>query len=238
MISPKTTARVAGSLYLLASLLFVFATYVRSTVRGGGAAQIADHVRASAPLFRLGVASDLVSATLFLLTAMALYMLLQHVSRTAAGAMVVFVAVLVTVAYVNDVNELTALTIATDGAYARSLGTDASNALVALSFQAQSNGLAISELLWGVWLVPLSYLVIRSRQFPRVVGILLALAAVNWLAQFVADVPTPGIPLVSAVSQAGGVGELVFVGWLLVFGIRPPLPQPAGDRSSLVALPE
>jgi hypothetical protein len=165
---------------------------------------------------------DLVSWTLFLLTAMALYVLLNHVHRIAAAAMVVLVAILVTVGYVNDLNLYTALTIATKADYTKALGADASNALVMLSLQTQSNGLVINELLWGLWLLPLSYLVIMSRQFPRLVGILLIVAAVNWIAQFLADLLAPGFPYPSALAQIGGAGEFVFVAWLLFSGVKLP----------------
>lgn len=221
MTSPKTMARLGGSLYLLASVLFVVSIYVRSGVTEGGPAHVAAHIRSSPAWFRLGLTSDLLSWTCFLMAAFALYLLLHHVSRPAAAAMVLLVAVLVTVGYVNDVNQFTALTIATDPDYANALGLDASNALVALSLQAQGNGLALNEMFWGLWLLPLGYLVITSRQFPRLVGFLLIVAALNWLAQFVADVIVPGIPYPGAIAQIGGAGELVFVAWLLILGIRP-----------------
>jgi len=86
---------------------------------------------------------------------------------------------------------------------------------------AYGNGLVIDEMFWGLWLVPLSYLVLRSRQFPRLVGVLLIVAAVDWFGQFGADVLASGLPYVAVVGQAGGAGELVFVAYLLIAGIRP-----------------
>jgi hypothetical protein len=221
--SPKTMARIAGSLYLLASLSFVFAVSVRSGItKATDAAGTADNIRSSAWLFRMSLTSDLVSWTLFLLMAMALYVLLNDVHRMAAAAMVVFVAVLVAVGYLNDLNQYTALTIATKAGYAKAFGADASNALVMLSLQTQSNGLVINEMFWGLWLLPLSYLVIRSRQFPRLVGILLIVAAVSWIAQFFADLLAPSIPYPSVVAQLGGAGEFVFIAWLLFSGVKLP----------------
>jgi len=225
--SPKTVARIAGSLYLLASLIFIFAVSVRSSIaRASDAAGTADNIRSSAWLFRMSLTGDLVSWTLFLLMAMALYVLLNHVHRMAAAAMVVFVVVLVTVGYLNDLNQYTALTIATKAGYAKAFGADASNALVMLSLQTQSNGLVINEMFWGLWLLPLSYLVIVSRQFPRLVGILLIVAAVDWFAQFFADLLAPDIPYPSALAQIGGAGEFVFIAWLIFVGIK----LPAADR--------
>lgn len=224
MTSPNIVARVAGSLYLFASACFVFAMVIRSgIIKANDSAGAADDIRLSASLFRASLAVDLVSGACFLLAAMALYMLLRHVHRLAAAAMVVFVAVLVTVAYLNELNLYTALTIATNADYAHALGADASSALVSLFRDTHGNGLVIDEMFWGLWLVPLSYLVIKSNQFPRVVGVLLIVAAVNWIGQFAANLLAPGLPYITAFGQIGGIGEIVFVAWLLIFGIKPPV---------------
>jgi hypothetical protein len=235
MTSPKIVARVAGSLYLFASVCFVFAMLMRSGIKASDSAGAANNIRLSASLFRASLATDLVSWTCFLLAAMALYVLLQHVHRQAAAAMVIFVAVLVTVGYLNDLNLYTTVTIATDADYTHAFGADASNALVTLFTDTHFNGLVIDEMFWGLWLIPLSYLVIKSGQFPRLLGILLIVAAVNWIGQFAANLLAPGLPYVTAFGQIGGLGELVFVAWLLIFGIKLPAvgdPAPAMAASS------
>jgi hypothetical protein len=220
--SRKTVARVAGSLYLLASVCFFLAMVVRSGIRvGDSPAALADGIRSSAVLFRAGLVADLVSWTLFLLTAIALYALLRHVHRLAAAAMVVLVAIMVTVGYVNDVNLFAELTIATDPGYARAFGADGSAALVRLFSDIHGDGIVIDELFFGIWLVPLAYLVTRSRQLPRLVGVLLYVAAADWTVQFLANVLAPDLPYVFEVAQVGAVGELVFVGWLLIVGVGP-----------------
>jgi len=223
MTSPKVVARVAGSLYLFGSVCFVLAMLVRSSIlNGSGTAGAADNVRSSAFLFRASLAGDLVSWTCFLLTGMALYVLLNKVHRMAAAAMMVFVVVGTAVGYVNDVNQYVALTIATSAPYAKAFGAEGSNALVMLAAQTQHGGLLINEMFFGLWLLPLSYLVIKSTYFPRLVGFLLSVAAVDWIAQFFADLLVPGLPYLFAVEQIGGAGEFVFVGWLLIFGVRLP----------------
>jgi len=232
MTSPKIVARVAGSLYLFSSVCFVLAMLVRSGIIKSSDTAAHD-IRHSASLFRASLAGDLVSATCFLLTAMALYVLLQHVHRRAAAAMVVFVAVIVAVAYLNDLNLYTALAVAADARYAHAFGANASNALTTLFLDTHSNGLVISELFWGVWLVPLSYLVIRSGQFPRLVGILLVVAAADWIGQFLANLLAPGLPYVFAIGQLGGVGEIVFVAWLLIVGIKLPAASGSAPASAM-----
>ena len=91
----------------------------------------------------------------------------------------------------------------------------------------QSNGLDINELFFGLWLLPLSYLVIKSRYFPRVIGFLLIVAGLSWIGQFLVILLAPSLKGVISLLGVGSDAELVFIGWLLVRGARPPKPAPA-----------
>ena len=225
MSSPKRLARIAGSLYLGTSVPFVFAVQVRSRViQPVDAAATVHNIRASATLFRVGLVADLVSWPGFLVTALALYLLLKHANQLAAIAMVAFVAVMVAVGYSNTVNQYSALTIATSSEYANGLGQAGANALVLMFTDVQGNGLDINELFFGLWLLPLSYLVIKSRYFPRVIGVLLIIAGLSWIAQFLIILLAPSLKGVISFLGVGSNGELVFIGWLLVRGARAPRP--------------
>ena len=224
--SPKTLARIAGLLYLGTSVPFVFAVQVRSRIiEPADAAATVHNIRASATLFRVGLVADLVSWAGFLATALALYLLLKHANQLAAVAMVAFVAVMVAVGYSNTVNQYSALTIAMSAEYANGLGQAGANALVVMFTDIQGNGLDINELFFGLWLLPLSYLVIKSRYFPRVIGGLLIIAGLSWIAQFLVILLAPSLKGVISFLGVGSDGELIFIGWLLVRGARAPRPS-------------
>jgi len=226
MSSPKTLARIAGLLYLGTSVPFVFAVQVRSRIiEPADAAATVHNIRASATLFRVGLVADLVSWAGFLATALALYLLLKHANQLAAVAMVAFVAVMVAVGYSNTVNQYSAITIAMSAEYANGLGQAGANALVLMFTDVQGNGLDINELFFGLWLLPLSYLVIKSRYFPRVIGVLLIIAGLSWIAQFLVILLAPSLKGVISLLGIGSDGELVFIGWLLVRGARAPRPS-------------
>src|SRR5205807_9234079 len=226
--SPKTLARIAGLLYLGTSVPFVFAVQVRSRIiEPADAAATVHNIRASATLFRVGLVADLVSWAGFLATALALYLLLKHANQLAAVAMVAFVAVMVAVGYSNTVNQYSAITIAMSAEYANGLGQAGANALVLMFTDVQGNGLDINELFFGLWLLPLSYLVIKSRYFPRVIGGLLIIAGLSWIAQFLVILLAPSLKGVISLLGVGSDGELVFIGWLLVRGARGRKPAPA-----------
>src|SRR5207237_10063056 len=112
MSSPKTLARIAGLLYLGTSVPFVFAVQVRSRIiEPSDVAATVHNIRASATLFRVALVADRVSWAGFLVTALALFLLLKHANQLAAVAMVAFVAIMVVVGYSNTANQFCAMTL-------------------------------------------------------------------------------------------------------------------------------
>jgi len=117
MSSPKRLARTAGLFYLIVAIFGSFAhLYVRAKVYvPGDAATTAENVVANSALVRIGFVADSVQATFFLFVAMTLYLLLKHVNKNVARAMVTFVAIAVAIICLNMVHQFAALLVATDG---------------------------------------------------------------------------------------------------------------------------
>ena len=111
MNSPKRLARIAGVLYLLVGIFGGFAEgYVEPKMYvAGDAAATAGNVVANAGLVRLGVVSDLLDQTFFVFLALTLYILLKHVHKSVARAMVVLVALAAGISSLNAVFEFAGL---------------------------------------------------------------------------------------------------------------------------------
>ncbi len=223
MATEKALARIAGLLYLLMAVMTVIAGVAQgSQVVPGDAATTSANIQASAGLFRVGILADLVSATAFLLTAMALHRLLRHVNGPAAAAMVTLVAVSVAIQALALAGELAALAVATEPAYAATFGDPGTDALVLLFVSLQRDGYLMSQMFFALWLVPLGYLVVRSGYFPKVLGYLVVLACLGYLIDLAATILVPDLePAILPVSAVAGVaGELGLMAWLLVKGVR------------------
>ncbi|HYK94462.1 MAG TPA: DUF4386 domain-containing protein [Candidatus Dormibacteraeota bacterium] len=232
MTSPKTLGRITGMLYLVGSLGPVLAMVLRSrVVQSADAAATADHIRASEVLLRVDVAVGLVSLAAWLFAVTALYRLLRHAGRLAATAMVVTVTAAVAVECMNLVSQLTALTVATSPAYTGALGEAGANAAVMLAADLWRNGALLVGLFWGLWLLPLGYLVFRSGTFPKVVGALLILGGGSYLTVHFVSVLAPSLAGTVSYLLVGDIGELVFVVWLLVKGGRLPPSETAGPSA-------
>lgn len=230
MNTERRLARVAGSLYLVVAVLGGFAQLlVRDRlVDLGDPAATAANIRESAAVFRAGFAADLVQATFFLFTAMALYLLLRQVNELVARAMVVFVAVSVAIMCLNLLNQFVALRIATADGYASAFG--GSNELTALFAGMHHDGYLIAQIFFGLWLAPLGYLVVKSGWFPKVLGGLLIAGCFGYLADTFVQLLAPSVAdgLEAFVLAPAAIGELAFVGWLLVKGV------PVRERDDLV----
>ena len=94
MTPTKRLARIAGFFYLLVAIFGGFAEgFVEPKMYvAGNAAATAGNVVANSGLVRMGVVADLLDGTFFVFTALALYALLKDVHKSAARAMLVFVA--------------------------------------------------------------------------------------------------------------------------------------------------
>src|SRR5256712_14023980 len=170
--SPKRLARIAGLLYLVVGVFGGFAVgYVSPMLYvPGDAAATAGNVLANAGLVRIGVIADLLQATVLVFLAMTLYLLLRHVNRNVATAMVILVAIATTIMCLDKVFQFAALRVAGDGAYAAAFGIAGSNALVLLLLDIHNYGYLIAQIFFGLWLVPLRYLPYTVKKVPPPLG--------------------------------------------------------------------
>jgi hypothetical protein len=229
MISTKSLARIAGSLYLTVAIFGGFAhLYARSRIYvPGDAAATADNIVANSALFRFAFVADLIQATVFMLLGMALYLLLKHVNENIGRAMVVFVAISVAIICLNMIHHLAALLLATDASYASTFGPEGSNALVLLLVDMHHYGYLIAQIFFGLWLLPLGYLVYKSGMFPRALGVLLMIGCFGYLIDTLALflVPNIGGAISTFVVIPAAVAEFWMVLYLLIKGVRVPQPE-------------
>ena len=124
---------------------------------------------------------------------MALYLLLRGVNELVARAMVVIVAVSVAIICLNLLNQWVALQVATDEAFGRAFGPASSDALAGLFAGMQHDGYLIAQIFFGLWLLPLGYLVVKSGWFPTWIGVLLIAGCFGYLVDTFATFLAPSV---------------------------------------------
>lgn len=221
--SPKRIARIAGVLYLLVGIFAGFASFVVSRMYvAGDAASPASNLLANSGLVRIGVVADLFQATVWVFLAMTLRLLLKHVNKSVASAMVVLVAIGASIVCLNAVFEFEGLRAATGAVNLATLGTEGSKALVLLLLDTQHYGIFIAAIFFGLWLVPLGYLAYKSGWFPKVLGVLLIVGGACYLVDLLAAflLPDIGKAIHGFVTIPSAIVEIWMVGYLLVIGVR------------------
>ena len=218
--SPLVRARVAGILYLLLVPLGVFAILYGPTalILSGDAAKTADNLIASEALFRLSIVSAFLSQIVGTGATLALYQLLKPVNQNAALLMVIFVLLGVPITMFIELTQIAALMLLSGADYLSVFTTDQLQALALLFLESHGYGLLIAGIFWGLWLLPLGYLVFRSGFLPGILGVLLMIGGFGYLidsfGSFLFSDYNLNIALIT------GWSEIIFPLWLVIKGIN------------------
>jgi hypothetical protein len=215
---------MSGVLYLLVGIFGGFSEgFVDPKMYvAGDAAATTGNVVANAELVRLGVVAHLLDGTFFVFLAMTLYILLQHVQKSVARAMLVLVVLATGIICLNAVSEFEGLRVATDRSYAVAFGSAGSNALVLLLLDTQHYGTLVAQVFFGLWLVPLGYLAYKSALFPKWLGIVLVSGGICYLVDLLAAflVPVFGQKIHGLVVIPSAIAEVSMVLYLLIVGVK------------------
>jgi len=221
-MSQRKVARIAGLLYLIYIVTFAFSSFVQSKpIAGGDAAATARNIMASERLFRIGFMSEVIAALFFLLTAWALYVLLKPVGKNLALLFLLLNLAGVAIECVLTLFHFAALPLLSGAEYLKVFRADQLQAQAMLFLNLSGAGNMITTLLYGAWLFPLGYLVVKSEFLPRILGILLILDGLCLLICFFQLCLFPGhekmtYPLYPVMF----IAEFGFALWLLIKGVK------------------
>ena len=219
----KKTARVAGFLYLLVVLAgpFVLIYVPNKLFVPGDATATASNILAHQSLFRAHIAVGLVSELLFIAAVLVLYRLLKGVNRQLAILMVILILIDAPLAFLSVANEVATLTFLRGADFLAVFDKPQRDALATLLINFDRQGILVSEVFWGLWLLPLGLLVYRSGFIPRFLGVWLF---INGLAYLVISSTGLLLPqhfkVVSTIATPVLFGEVAFMLWLLIVGAR------------------
>jgi len=190
----------------------------KGLIVAGDAAATASNILASQPLFRFGIVAELTGQVAFVLLVLALYRLLTPVNRNHAVVMVAFVVVAATVTTLNMLNQFAALYALSGANHLAVFDAGQLQALSLTFLDLHHAGYIIAQVFFGLWLLPLGYLIYRSGFIPRLIGALLIIACFGYLADVVIFFLAPGSNV--ELSTFTFVGELALMLWLLVRGVN------------------
>jgi hypothetical protein len=223
------TARTTGLLYLGLAVTGVLGfQLVRGQLYvaghpGGTLSNLVQHTSTA----RLGIVLELGIALTQALVAVWFYRLFRSVDTFAAGLIAVF-GMVNAVAILGSAAVLaTALDVADDRSLTVSGGAAAT---VQLLYVNSGHLWGVAGLFFGLWLIPMGWLVVRSRWLPQLLGQVLMAGGVGYvLSTFVSYVFANAGVVSGLLTVPATIGELWIVGYLILFGVRV---HPRPDRQS------
>lgn len=219
-VSLHNAALVAGLGLLIMTVFAVGALYFSfpKLVVPGDATATASNIIADEVLFRLGIGSLVIVVVCDVIVAWALYIFFAPVNRAlsllAAWFRLVYAAILGAVLF----NYISVLQLLSGADFLKAVEQDQLHAEVMLSLNAVADEWAIGLVLFGIHLVLIGYLAIKSHYVPVVLGALLTIAGFSYLIDNLGMIVMAGYDFATA--SFAGWGELVFMLWLLIRGVR------------------
>lgn len=158
-------------------------------------------------IFRMGIAGSLITQLFSVGAVWFLYKLFYSSFKEAVVLMAVFTFLGMPIAMVSTASQLGALEVLNDVDQAY------------LLLQLATRGTMIATIFWGLWLLPLGYMIIQSPLFPRIIGWLVVLAGAGYtLAAFAYFLGIEG--LLVDIFDYLTMGEVIWMLWVLVMGAR------------------
>lgn len=178
-------------------------------------------------LARVGIAADLSIVLFQALAAVWFFKLFRSEDGFAAGTIAAFGLVNAAAIVVATAFSASALLVAGDAALAP--GGDQA-ATVQLLYELNDATWTLGGLFFGLWLIPMGYVVVKYRLMPAALGWVLMIGGVTYMVDTYLALLAPDAPgaISSVLVGVATIGEFWIVGYLLILGIR------SADRSAVL----
>ena len=151
------------------------------------------------------------------LAAVWFYKLFYHINKWAAATLGIWGTVNAVIIVVSAISMSAAIEIANS-----SFPTLREKAVsIQLLAEIVTNAWSIGGLFFGLWLIPMGYIVTSSRRMPVWLGRILIIGGIGYLLQTFINCLGVNSPYANILVIPATVGELWMVGYLLIYGIRP-----------------
>lgn len=239
-VTPRQAAKLAGAGYLVLFVLGIFANFIvrEGLIESGDAAATAANIADSEGLFRFGLVSFLIIFVLDVAIAWLLYVLFRTENRDISLVAAWFRLVYTGFLGVALIFFFLVLQLLSGAEYLAVIGSDQIDAQVLLYLEAFNYTWLIGLVAFGIHLVLLGYLILKSRFMPRSLGILLVVAGLAYVIDTIgistiADYDDYETVFLVIVAVPAVIAELALTYWLL---FKAGKAQPALEQSKVVAV--
>ncbi len=224
--NPFRAARMAGLLYVLIALIGPFAImYMPTTVfTFGDAAANAASMAENSGLLRLGILADMAIIVMEIFVTAIFYALFKNVSGSWAAAAAYARLGMIVVMVMNLINYLMPLFILEGGEMFAAFTLEQQQALALMFVEMHEFGVYAWQVFFGVHLVALGWLIIKSGYFPKIIGAMVLVGSLGYSLQAVEKFVVPGQDLlvlaVNGLLIVVSLGEVALGLWMLIRGLN------------------
>ena len=218
--SPRLKARIAGVFYLITILtrMFVEISVRNRLVVSDDAAATATNILAHESLWRWGFAADIVAFASYVALTALLYELFKPVNRGLSLVAAFFSLVACVVQAISSLFHLAPLFLLGGAPYLRVFTVEQLQALALVFLRLRAAAYHnLGLVFFGLYLLLVGILILKSTFLPRILGVLLVLAGLSYVL-FLSP------PLVRSLQPYilvfPGVGQISLCLWLLVMGVN------------------
>ncbi len=219
----KKTARIAGLFYFLNVVLSICGlVFVSSKISKNSATdEMANTLLANEFLFRSVIFIRLVNSIPWILLALSLYQLLKYVNNYQAKLMFAWMTLSIPISFIAEAFNISGIMIA-KGELLKSIDVLQRKEYAVLFLNTSNYIISISEMFWGLWLLPFGLLIYKSGFIPSLLGILLLLGGAGYIMQCSSFLLFPMYKTILSQFTLlfGSAGEITIMLWLLIKGVK------------------
>jgi hypothetical protein len=216
------TARATGLSYLGVAITGVlgFILIRESLYVDGDPAATAANLVDNATRARIGIGIDLALVITQTMAALWFYRLFRHVDSFAAASLAALGIVNAVAIMIATAFSATALATAVGDTPAPG---DDSAANAQLLYDLNEAIWSVAGIFFGLWLIPMGYLVLKSRTMPRTLGIVIIAGGIGYIvATYVGFLFPDAASTADSLTWVAAIGEFWIIGYLLTIGLRAP----------------
>jgi len=232
MDSLTKISKLAGSAYLIIFISGIFANFfvLETMIVADDASATVFNITSNDLLFRIGILSFIIMVLADLFVAWALYVLFEEQDKNISLLSAWFRLVNVTIFAIALFHLFTILQFVNEPNALPDFDKTQMQAQIMLSFSDFNNTWLLGLIFFGIHLLLLGYLIIKSTAISSIIGYLLVMASLGYLADSFAQLLWPDYDdykdiFLLIVVIPGVIGELSLALWLLIKGANKPQTQ-------------
>lgn len=218
----KAYTKFTGLFYMLIAIIGGFSIgYMPNEifVTGDGMATT-QNIMNNMSLFRFGIAGDIFVLIFEVLLTVMLYKLFKSVNGTISMIATFARLAMSIIMGINLINYLIPLLILNKSGYLIEMEANDINSMILMFMEAHKFGEYIWQLFFGLHLIALGYLILKSNYFPKFLGILMMIGSIGYAGDSLVRMLLINNSIISYLTTTllvfAVIGELAFALWLLI----------------------